>query len=280
VTRVAAVGAAFLVFAASASATTGAEVRRLAAAAPTDPASLGRLRAITVVDGRHVDLARALRTASRPELLARLRTLAAPVPPARAFAAAREARQILHERRFHGSRVPRPFHGVLVWIGARLSPLGSPFTWLARRIPGGAWTLWLVLAGVVVLASAAVAGRTARRRGANLLQRDEHTRRGRTEDPARLERHADAAENAGDLEAALRLRFRAGLLRLGRARVVPLRTSLTSGEARRLIRLPDFDRIAGAHDEIVYGGRQARVEDTADARERWPIVLRSKGVQK
>ena len=275
----AAVGAAFLIFAGSASATTGADVRSLASAAPTDPAALARLRGVTVVNGQHVDFARALRTSSRPDLLARLRTLSAPAPRARPFAASHEAQRILKEDRFRGSSLPRPFHGVLVWLGARLSPLGRPFTWLARRIPGGAWTLWLVLAGLVILASAAVAGRTARRRGASLLARDEHARSGRAEDPARLEREADAAEATGDLDAAVRLRFRAGLLRLGRARVVPLRSSLTSGEARRLVRLPDFDRIAGTHDEVVYGGRQARAADAVDARERWPLVLRSKGVR-
>lgn len=276
----AAVGTAFLIFVGSASATTGAEVRGLAAAAPTDPVALARLRAITVVDGQPVDFARALSTSSRRDLLARLRVLSVPATqPTRAFAASREARRILTEGRFRGSRLPRPFHGALVWLGARLSPLGKPFTWLARRVPGGAWTLWLVLAGLIVFASAAVASRTARRRGASLLARDEHARGGRGEDPARLEREADAAEAAGDLDAAVRLRFRAGLLRLGRARVVPLRSSLTSGEARRLVRLPDFDRIAGTHDEVAYGGRQAQTEDAVDARERWPLVLRSKGVR-
>ena len=275
----AAAAAAFLVFVGAAAATTGADVRGLAAAAPTDPAALARLRAVTVVDGQHVDFARALRTSSRPDLLARLHALSAPTPPVRAFAASHEAQRILKERRFHGSRLPRPFHGALVWLGARLSPLGRPFEWLAHHVPGGAWTLWALLAGLVILASAAVASRTARRRGASLLARDEHARSGRAEDPARLEREADAAEAAGDLDAALRLRFRAGLLRLGRARVVPLRSSLTSGEARRLVRLPDFDRIAGTHDEVVYGGRRARAEDAVDARERWPLVLRSKGVR-
>ena len=275
----AAAGATFLNYVGSASATTGNDVRRLAAAAPTDPAALARLRAVTVVDGQRVDYARALRTSSRPDLLARLHALSEPAPPVRAFPASREAQRILKERRFHGSRLPRPFHGALVWLGARLSPLGRPFRWLAHQVPGGARTLWAVLAGLVILASAAVASRTARRRGASLLARDEHARGGRAEDPARLERDAAAAEAAGDLDAAVRLRFRAGLLRLGRARVVPLRSSLTSGEARRLVRLPDFDRIAGTHDEVVYGGRQARAEDAVDARERWPLVLRSKGVR-
>jgi hypothetical protein len=75
------------------------------------------------------------------------------------------------------------------------------------------------------------------------------------------------------------LRFRAGLLRLGRARVVPLRASLTSGEARRILRLAEFDALARAHDEVVYGGRTAVSADLAAARERWPRVLEAKGVR-
>jgi hypothetical protein len=279
VTRALAVAAGVLVFAGSASAATSGQVRRLAAEAPNDPAALASLRSIAVVDGRQVNFARALRTSSRQDLLSRLRVLATPAPRARAFPASRAARRILKEKRFHGSQLPRPLHGALVWLGARLTPLARPFRWLARQVPGGAWALLGVLGVLVVLASAAVAGRTARRRGANLLARDERARGAAGQDPRQLERDADAAEAAGDADAALRLRFRAGLLRLGRARIVPLRDSLTSGEARRLVRLDDFDLIAGAHDEVVYGGRTARAEDAVDARERWPIVLRSKGVR-
>jgi hypothetical protein len=69
------------------------------------------------------------------------------------------------------------------------------------------------------------------------------------------------------------------LLRLGRAQVVPLRASLTSGEARRIIRLPEFDALARTHDEVVYGGRSAVADDVVLARERWPRVLEAKGVR-
>ena len=98
------------------------------------------------------------------------------------------------------------------------------------------------------------------------------------DDPGQLEREADEAERSGDAARALRLRFRAGLLRLGPGRVVPLRESLTSGEARRLVRLPEFDRLARTHDEVVYGGRAARAADAVEARETWPRVLTAKGL--
>jgi len=55
--------------------------------------------------------------------------------------------------------------------------------------------------------------------------------------------------------------------------------ALTSGEARRIIRLPEFDGLARTHDEVVYGGRPAEREDAVVARERWPLVLEAKGVR-
>ncbi len=277
--RALAVTAGVLVFVGPASAATSGQVRRLAAEARTDPAALGRLRSITAVDGRRVDLRRALRTSSRRELGARLEALASGPPAEPAFPATAEAHRILGQGRFHGSRVPRPFHGALVWLGQRFAPVTRAFHWLARRIPGGSSALWILLAGIVVLCSTAVAARTAERRGASQIARGELAHDGGAVDPRQLEREADKAEAEGDAATALRLRFRAGLLRLGRARVVPLRDSLTSGEARRLVRLDDFDDLAWTHDEVVYGGRSARLEDAVDARERWLTVLQEKGVR-
>lgn len=194
-------------------------------------------------------------------------------------AQAREhAQAILRERRFHGSDVPRPFHSVLVWLGDRLRPVGRLFDRVASHIPGGSYTLWAILAGGVVVLAAVLSARVASRRAAAELERGERARLPRDVDPRRLEHEADEAERAGEPARALRLRFRAGLLRLGRARVVPLRESLTSGEARRLVRLPEFDRLARTHDEVVYGGRPAQQADAVEARETWPRVLTAKGV--
>jgi hypothetical protein len=77
----------------------------------------------------------------------------------------------------------------------------------------------------------------------------------------------------------LRLRFRAGLLRLGRARVLPLRESLTTAEARRALRSPPFNALARTHDEVVYGGRVAVAQDARDSREGWRTVLEERGVR-
>jgi hypothetical protein len=183
-----------------------------------------------------------------------------------------QARQILSERRFRGTSLPRPFHGFFSWLARHLDFVVRAWNWLAVRV-GGAITLWVIL-GVAVLAVALLAGtRLARRRteveAAGLSR---HGRR-RREDPAELERLADEAERRGDLELALRLRFRAGLLRLGRARALPLRPSLRTREARRALRSPRFDRLALDFDEVVYGRRPPRPEDVATARTEWSELL-------
>jgi hypothetical protein len=183
-----------------------------------------------------------------------------------------EAHRILAERRFHGTSVPRPLHGVLAWIGRHLSFLHRFWAWLAQLV-GGRSVLWTIIGAAVVAIAARVLVRLARRRGradrlAAARAAAEHGM-----DPDELERLAIEAEHRGDLEIALRLRFRAGLLRLARARVLPGRPSLRTLEARRVLRNPRFDRLARDFDEVVYGRRPARAEDVAAAREEWPRVL-------
>jgi hypothetical protein len=183
-----------------------------------------------------------------------------------------QARQILSERKFHGTTLPRPFHGVLAWLGRHLDFIARGWDWLALRI-GGAAVLWTIVGAIVLSIAVLVARRLAERRTEVEAHGSEHRRRGRGEDPGELERLADEAERRGDLEVALRLRFRAGLLRLGRARALPLRPSLRTREARRALRSARFDRLARDFDEIVYGRRPPSAEDVAAARDEWPQVV-------
>ena len=108
----------------------GAEFRSLSARAVTDPEARARLLQIKTVDGRAVDVPAALANADDAAVAARLRVLAGgagitPAAPTPA-AARRAARQVLRDRKFHESRVPRPFRGVLHWLGDRLAPIGRP----------------------------------------------------------------------------------------------------------------------------------------------------------
>lgn len=272
---VAAAGALLLAPSAAARSATPAQVRALARAAATDPAALEQLKQIDEVGGVHVNLRRALGHAQAASRRARLRVLAAggaPVSTGRGDSR-RQARAILAQRRYRGTPVPRPFHGILGWIADRLGFLSRAVHWLGRRVPGGPHGVWTALAFLVVGIAVFVAVRIGRRRAGRSLDASGQTLRGRLLDPAELEARAESAEARGDLEAALRLRFRAGLLRLGRSRALPLRDSLTSAEARRTLASADFDALARDFDEVVYGRRAPRPDDVAAARERWPQVV-------
>jgi hypothetical protein len=183
-----------------------------------------------------------------------------------------EARRILSERRFHGSSVPRPFHGLLSWLARHLQFLARAFDWVAVRI-GGQRVLWTIIGLFVLVATAFVGRKLAQRRIEVEARAGGRRARGRGEDPVELERLADEAERRGDLEVALRLRFRAGLVRLGRARALPLRPSLRNREARRALRSARFDRLARDFDEVVYGRRLPSAADVEAARTEWPQVV-------
>jgi hypothetical protein len=264
---------------AAASDATSTQVRALAARASQNPAALAELRRIDRVDGIRVDLGRALRGRPGRSLDARLQVLAAGAAgaPTTAGSARDEARSILAQRRYRGSSVPRPLHGVLQWLGQKFSFVGRGFNWLGDRIPGGDRALWTMLAALLVVGAVAVVSRLARRRAAGQLAGVEARRADRGIDPGELERLAVDAESRGDLATAIRLLFRAGLLRLARARAIPPRDSITTREVRRTLRLPEFDALAMDFDEIVYGGRDPRERDVEAARRDWPLVLAKAG---
>ena len=181
-----------------------------------------------------------------------------------------QAREILGGRRYKPADVPRPFEGALEWLGDRLRPIGDFFSRITESLPGKI-ALAAVLAGVV----AVVALLVARRRTAASATGGPSRRRSSDEraDPGRLEREADAAERRGDLDVALRLRFRAGLLRLDRAGAIHFRPSITTGQVARRLRLPSFDDLAITFDAVAYGGRHASATDLQSARAEWPRVL-------
>jgi uncharacterized protein DUF4129 len=183
-----------------------------------------------------------------------------------------EARRILSERRYRGSDVPRPLHDALDWLGRRFHFVGRFYDWLAGLL-GGHGVVELVAAALVVALAAWVAVRLAARRASRDSALAGVVGGERSLDPRELERLAEEAELRGDLEIALRLRFRAGLLRLGRAHALELRPSLTTREARRALRNPRFDALARNFDEVVYGRRPPSSDDVAAARTEWPRVL-------
>jgi uncharacterized protein DUF4129 len=243
-----------------------AEFRSLARAAAGDAGALRRLRAVDAVDGRRVDVDGALQGARGEALDARLRELAAgsDVLPAGRDPRA-DARDVLAESRFHEAEVPGPFRGLIRWLRDRVPDLD-----LLGLGPG---VVWFALAVLVVALATFVARRFLVTRVSAATAARQELAAARDEDPRALERRADAAEAAGDLEAALRLRFRAGLLRLDARGAIEFRPSISTVEVRRSLRDEDFDALAATFDDIVYGGRAPAADDLAAARERWPRVV-------
>ena len=265
---------------------TAEQLRALAGRAATDPAAVERLRRVDRVDGRPVDVGRALTGARGGELAARLAALdpgparssgQPPASAAGATAARDDARRILEGRRYNRSSVPRPFRGVLRRVGGWLRPVTGPVGRLASAVADN--TAVALFVGLAVLAvSSVVTARLIRRRTSAGL------RRGRTrdaagghDDPEGLDRLAAQAEAAGDLAWAVRLRFRAGLLRLHLAGAIVDRPALTTGELTRHLRLPHLPALTAAFEEVAYGGRPATADDVNAARTDWPRVLEEAG---
>jgi hypothetical protein len=188
------------------------------------------------------------------------------------------AREILRERRFRGSGVPRPFAGLLRWLGDRLRPVGDLIDDLAGWVPGGRPVVLALVSILVLLAAAALARGSIRRRAAAAM-RAVRTRAPAREDPGARERDADRAAAAGEWETAVRLRFRAGLLRLDARELIEYRPSVTTGEVAAAVRSPVFERIGADFDEIAYGGRPAGEEDESASREGWRRVLTEAGLR-
>jgi len=186
--------------------------------------------------------------------------------------AQRVARHILSGRQFRTAPTPRPFRSELNWIGDRLHPIATWIGHVFADLVGG----WLVVPALLVIAAASVyvvsrlrgrRGRPDRRRGVHDLVEDEG------EDPDELERAADRAERSGQLDRALRLRFRAGLLRLGEHGAIRYRPSLTTSEVRRALGSETFDELARTFEAVAYGGRDAVDADLVAARRAWPAVV-------
>ena len=277
--RAAAVAALLLSLAlpsvAEAEAVSGDGLRDLAARADGDPSALERLRRVDRVDGRPADVAGSLRGASGAELRARLAALAAPAEPARAdVAAARAAAEaIVSQRRFRQTQLEGPFRGILRRLGRLIGPVRDLVPSLDDAMPGPAGVVWAVLIAIVGGLAWLIAGRTVRGRAAMAAAAAARVAGTRAETPGALERRAEEAERRGAHEEALRLRFRAGLLRLDARGVIELRPSLPTGEVARTLRSDDFDRLASDFDAIVYGGRSAGSDDVDAARRGWAKLM-------
>jgi hypothetical protein len=264
---------------AAAEAVSGPELIALAEQAAGDDAARERLLSVDEVDGRPVAVGAALIDARGAELADRARLIAALAQDAPEGTPAddrRAAHDVLDDRRYEGSSLPRPLEGPFAWIGDRVQPV---IDWLNERgtsLPGGTTALWTLLAVLFILVSTTFTTMTIQRR-ALAIERARAAATPDAEDPAALERAAEQAERDGEFERAVRLRFRAGLLRLDRRHVLVYRPSLTTGEVARTIDAPAFADVGTRFDEIAYGGRPAEREDAEASQRGWRDVLAEVG---
>jgi len=259
---------------------TAGELAVLAERAPGDAAARERLLGVDRVDGRPVAVRAALGGARGDELEQRAALLVAALRAggerAEAAAARERAHRVLEDPRYQGSDLPRPFAAPLEWLGEQLEPLFQDIDDFAVRVPGGPAVLWLALAGLVLLAATGVTSTSIRRR-ALAIERARAAALPPTDDPRALEREAERAERAGEWERAVRLRFRAGLLRLDGRGIIAYRPSLTTGEVSRAVGSPAFAEVGERFDAIAYGGRPAAADDADAARRGWTAVLAEAG---
>jgi hypothetical protein len=202
------------------------------------------------------------------------------IPAVDADQARDAARDILGRGEFRPERQPRPLEGVLRWIGDRLDdvlrPIGDAledaFAPLFRILPGG----WGVALGIAILVgAAALAVWLVARQAVRPAPPSPGTAAAGTtvDDPDDLERQAAAAASAGDFALAVRLRYRAGLVRLDRAHAIRLRASSTTTTVSRTLGSPRFDRLADDFEIVTYGARPGSIEQADTAAREWPRVL-------
>jgi hypothetical protein len=244
-------------------------------AAAGNTLALNALRQVDQVDGRPASVATALQSDDPGQLRSRLASLAASgepassspstLPPAEAQAA---ASAILGGGRYAKAPLPDP-------VGSAFDKLGRWVGKLAGRAPGGPVVFWAVLGGLVLALAALGARRMMHRLDPAAAARAAHAGASGVEDPDAMERDALAAEARGAFADAVRLRFRAGLLRLSFRGALDYRPSLLTVDARRRLGSQEFDTLASTFERIAYGGAPAAETDAAAARDGWRKLLTS-----
>jgi hypothetical protein len=187
------------------------------------------------------------------------------------------AREILSERRFAPSKVPRPFGSFFDWLGRKLSPvtrwIGRVIESIAHHVPGGRATVWTVLAIIVTAVVAVVTYRVVQRRSRAVVSQQGAAALYRRADPDALEAEADAAERNGDFATAIRLRFVAGLIRLDRAETIYLEDSTTPRAVARKLHSNTFDALTDTFERVVYGERPPTTSEVERSRVGWRSLV-------
>lgn len=268
---------------------TPAEVAALLDEAIADDGALAELRRIDSIDGRPVDMRAATAgVESQPDIReSRLDGLAVALaagdgetvsgPHEDATAARDAATQVLDDRKYRPTELPRPLAGPLEWLADRLRPVGDAWNSFAAAVlrvadavPGGRFLLFLAVVGV---AGAAVGWLVSRRSRAAVQRVGSSDLVDLDLDPRQLEAEADDAERRGDHATSVRRRYEAGLIRLVDAGRLDLTPATTAGGAAAQVAEVAMDEATATFEEIVYGGREAGATDSERSRSLWTDLL-------
>jgi hypothetical protein len=151
--------------------------------------------------------------------------------------------------------------------------LAHPINHGAQSLFGGSSSIVLAIVAAVLVAAVATLVIVRKQRAnptagaAEPGARERHAARAK-----RLFDEATAAWHSGDLDAALRLRFAAGLERLEDRGLLHDRGSLTTTTLARQLASSTFDELASVHSLVAYGGVTASPADVERAFSAWPRV--------
>ena len=210
-------------------------------------------------------------------------SVAAPTGQGFAPTARHQVEQILSRPPYTTSNGPRPLAGIFHALGRALDDVFGPvWRWLYHhvllhighgfRFAFGGW--WPLVAGALALAVGALSATLVVRRRSRIQARRQPAQTVTSEEkPGALEAEAAAADAAGDFERAVRLRFRAGLLRLVRQGTLVDDHARTDRQLTALVPSTTFRQLAQRHERIVYGREPAAAEDSSLARQQWPRAL-------
>jgi hypothetical protein len=167
---------------------------------------------------------------------------------------------------------------VLHDIGNALEAPGRAIASLVNQLslvlPGGTVTAWILVVALIALAIALTVRRYSRAALAGEATASAAAALAREERAADLERAAQQAEREGRFAEAVRLRFRAGLERLGEQGTISGPRSTPTAEVAGQLRSGEFEQLARRFDEIVYGEDAAQAADAEHSRAGWREVIR------
>lgn len=183
------------------------------------------------------------------------------------------ADKILSGREYQFRRTPAPFRGILQTLGRWLKPVFDAVERFFDVIWGNPASQ-IATAAVLLILFVLVARTVASRRRVQAVSRSFGRASGRAEDPAALDAAAEAAEQRGAFDLALRLRFRAGLIRLERAGRITAVDRRPTGALAEAIGSPPLARLGERFDAVAYGHEEATVDDIDTARSTFAELLR------